>query len=208
MSVQIVVHRGVKNILYDNSMVGILKAVFQNRFCEFDILWVDGKWRICHDFRAISAYHSCLTDLLLCLDQHRHLVKNKLIVDIKWDFVWNWRDAIADAIHQLRQDLVGWEDHPFWLQASHPKVLKSLLEQSLPDTWKLGMIVRSMSDMVDYHKSLHYAMVSLSDFSVEEIIYFSEQCAVVGYTCHNIKELSKYRHLFPYLEGIVCDVKV
>lgn len=208
MSVQIVVHRGVKNILYDNSMVGILAAIFQNRSCEFDILWVDGKWKLCHDFVSISAYHSCLTDLLSCLVQHRHLVKNKLILDIKWDFIWNRQDVLSDAIHQLRQDLLGWEDYPFWLQASHPKVLEALIGQCFPDTWKLGMIVRSLTDMTAYQEFLHYAMVSLSDFSMEEILYLSQRFVLIGYTCHNIKELSKYRHLFKHLKGIVCDVSV
>lgn len=205
MSVQIVVHRGVRNIMYDNSMVGILTAVFQNLFCEFDILWVNGKWRVCHDFVAVSEYHSCLTDLLSCLNQHRRLVKNKIIIDIKWDFVWN-RSPIPDAIHQLRQDLVGWEDHPFWLQASHPSVLDALVDQSFHDTWKLGMIVRSLSELADYQKFLHYVMVSLSDFSMEEILDLSQQYVLIGFTCYHVKDLSQYKHLFQYLEGIVCDV--
>lgn len=208
MSVQIVVHRGIKNILYDNSMVGILAAIFHNRFCEFDILWVDGKWRICHDFIKISAYHSCLTDLLSYLIKYRHLVKNKIIVDIKWDFVFNRHDSIQDAICQLLKDLMEWEDHPFWLQASHPRVLETIITQNCSSTWKVGMIIRSVSDLEDYKEFLYYVMVSLSDFSIEEIIYLSKQCVVMGYTCHNIKELSKYKHLFPYLKGIVCDVAV
>lgn len=204
MSVEIIAHRGIKNILYDNSVVGILAAVLQNRFCEFDVLWVAGEWRICHDFASLSVCHSRLSDLLSCLAQHKHLVKHKIIVDIKWDFVRNRQDSIREAIGRLREHLSGWEEYPFWLQASHSSVLEALVVQC--GQWKRGMIVYTTADLAANRPSMDYAMVSLPDFSTEEIIHMSQQLPIIGYTCHNRKELSQYKHLFRYLKGVVCDV--
>ena len=208
MSVEIVVHRGFKNILYDNSMVGILAAIFKNKFCEFDILWIDGRWKMCHDFPSVSIYHSHLSDLLSLLKQYRHLVKHTVIIDIKWDFVWNRHDVLSTALLQLKQELLGFEDYPFWVQAPHPRVLEALVAHCGTETWKLGMIVPTVADFTAYHKLIHYAMIAVSDFSMEEIISMSKQCLLFGYTCHNTKELSHYKHLFPYLKGIVCDVSL
>jgi glycerophosphoryl diester phosphodiesterase len=208
MTVEIVVHRGFRNILYDNSIVGIIAAIFKNKFCEFDILWVDGGWKVCHDFSSISIRHSSLSDLLSLLKQYRHLVRHTIIMDIKWDFVWNHHDVISDAIRQLRQELLGLETTPIWLQASSPHVLEAVVEHCGTDTWKLGMMVSNMTDFTIYHRSLHYAMIDLSNFSMENIISMSTHCSLYGYTCHNTKELVHYKHLFPYLKGIVCDVSV
>jgi len=208
MSVEIVVHRGFKNILYDNSMVSILSAIFRNKFCEFDIIWMDGRWKVCHDFPSLSIYHSGLSDLLSLLKQYRHLVQNTVIIDIKWDFVGNRHDVLSDAILQLKQELVGFEDYPFWLQAPHSCVLETLITQCGTETWKLGMIVSTVADFTAHHKLLHYAMIALVGFSMEEIMDMSKECLLFGYTCHNTKELSHYKHLFPYLKGIVCDVSV
>jgi glycerophosphoryl diester phosphodiesterase len=208
MSVEIVVHRGFKNILYDNSMVGILAAIFRNKFCELDILWMDGRWKICHDFPSLSIYHSTLSDLLSLLKEYRHLVKHTIIIDIKWDFVWNRHDVLSNAILQLKKDLLGFEDYPFWIQAPSPHVLKTFVAHCGTETWKLGMIVPNVSEFTIYRKFIHYAMIALSDFSMEEIIAMSKQCLLFGYTCHNTKELSHYKHLFPYLKGIVCDVSL
>ena len=207
MSVEIVVHRGMKNILYDNSMIGILAAIFRNKFCEFDILWVNGKWKICHDFTSVSIYHSRLSDLLSLFQQYQHLIRHHIIIDIKWDCVWNRNDSLTDAIQQLRQELVGFEEYPLWLQASHPRILEVLVTQC-GNFWKLGMIVSNMHDFFLYRDFLHYAMVSLPDFSSDEIITISQNCLVFGFTCHNTKELSQYKHLFKYLKGIVCDVTI
>lgn len=208
MSVEIVVHRGFKNILYDNSMVGILAAIFRNKFCEFDILWMDGRWKVCHDFPSVSVYHSNLSDLLSLLKQYKHLVKHTIIIDIKWDFVWNRHDLLSTAILELKQELLGFEDFPFWIQTPHPSVLEAFVAHCGRETWKLGMIVATMADFTTYCGFLHYAMIALSYFSMEEVISMSKQCLLFGYTCHNTKELSHYKHLFPYLKGIVCDVSV
>jgi len=208
MSVEIVVHRGIKNILYDNSIMGILVAIFRNKFCEFDIVWIHGGWKLCHDSHSISMYHSNLSDLLSLLKQYKHLVKHNIIIDIKWDFVWNQLDCLPEAMVQLRQALVGFEDYPFWLQVSHPLVWDALVAHCGTKTWKLGMLLYTMSDFHTYQQHIHYIMVSLSDFSLEEIITMSKQCLVFGYTCHNTSELSKYKHLFRYLKGIVCDVSL
>lgn len=208
MSVEIVVHRGIKNILYDNSIMGILAAVFQNKFCEFDIIWKNHEWKLCHDQHSISIYHSNLSDLLSLFKQHKHLVKHNIIIDIKWDFVWNRHDRLMDAMVQLRQELEGFEDYPFWLQVSHPLVWDALVAHCGTDIWKLGMIIYTLPDFYAYQPYIHYSMVSLSDFSTEDILTMSEQCLVFGYTCHNTSELSRYKHLFRYLKGVVCDVSL
>lgn len=208
MSVEIVVHRGIKNILYDNSMVGILAAVFRNKFCEFDILWTDGKWKVCHDFTSLSIYHTRLSDLLSLFKQYQHLVKNKIIIDIKWDSVWNRHDSLTNAVQQLKHELVGFETYPFWLQVSHPRLLELLVVQRDIHVWKLGMIIYNMSAFSTYQEFIDYAMIPLSDFSEEDILHMSQECLLFGYTCHNTNELCHYKHLFKYLKGIVCDVSL
>lgn len=208
MSVEIVVHRGFRNILYDNSMVGILAAIFRNKFCEFDIVWVGGRWKVCHDFPSLSIYHSSLSDLLSLLKEYKHLVQHTIIIDIKWNYVWNRHDLLSDAILQLKQELMGFEEYPFWLQAPDPRVLEILMAHCGMNTWKLGMLVSTVADFTAHRKCLHYAMIALADFTMDEIIEMSKECLLFGYTCHNTKELSNYKHLFPYLKGIVCDVSV
>jgi glycerophosphoryl diester phosphodiesterase len=206
MSVDIVVHKGLKNILYDNSLVGILATVFKNKFCEFDILFVDGVWRLCHDFNVLSMYHSRLSELLNVLEKNKNLVKNNVIIDVKWDFVINRHDSLFEAVGQLKQELLHFADYPFLIQASNTRILEAIISHL--DGWNIGLIVSNMNDFYTYSEFLNFGMVSLTDFTSEEIGFMSEKCNLFGYTCHNTNELSKYKHLFKYLKGIVCDVSL
>jgi glycerophosphoryl diester phosphodiesterase len=208
MSVQLVVHRGYKNILYDNSMVGILLAVFKKNYTEFDILYHHGKWMVCHDFNALTVYTSSLEDLLAVLREYRHRLQKTIILDVKWDFVWNHADKLPGAIQELRSLMVGLEDAPFWVQASNPLVLGALQDHDMGSSWRLGMIVYSMDEFHTYKGQVHYVMVSLHGFPLDEIKQMSQERIVIGYTCHNITELSLYRKFFRYIKGVVCDVWV
>lgn len=206
MSVDVVVHKGLRNVLYDNSLVGILAAVFNNKFCEFDILFVDGVWRVCHDFNVLSVNHSRLSELLDILEKKKNLVRNKIIIDVKWDFVMNRQDNMFDAVRLLKQELFHFDDYPFFIQASNAKVLEALVAHQ--GNWKLGLVVSNMNDFYTYNEFIHYAMIPLTDFTLEEITFMSENCALFGYTCHNTDELYKYKHLFKHLKAIVCDVSL
>lgn len=200
---EIIVHRGLSGVSYDNSIVGVLAAIFRKKFTEFDILFVDGVWKLCHDFHVLSIFHTPLPELLQILKKYRHLVNNNIIIDIKWDFIHNRNDDLEEAIHILKKELIGFEGL-FWLQASNTKILTELL--ALQGVWKLGLIVRHMNDFNAHNQFLHYAMISLSGFTMEEICFMRDKCLVFGYTCHNITELVNYKHLFKYLNGVVCDV--
>lgn len=208
MSVEILVHKGFKDILYDNSMVGILAAVLKNKPCEFDILFVENRWKLCHDFHILTKYNTDLSELLLLFEQSKTPIQQKIIIDIKWDFINNRHDNLSNAIGQLKEILFNYKSIPFWIQASNSKILESLLYHQFDSVWKLGLIVYNKSDFDLYRKNIHYAMISLLDFTIEEIQQMHKECLLIGYTCHNTNELSKYKHLFKYLTGIVCDVSL
>jgi len=208
MSVEISIHKGFKDILYDNSMVGILAAVFKNKPCEFDILFVENKWKLCHDFKILTKYNTDLPELLMLMKKFKTSFQQNIIIDIKWDYINNRNDDLSDAIQQLKGILEEYKHIPFWIQASNPKILESLQHHQFDSVWKLGLIIYNMGDFELYKKSIHYAMVSLPDFTLEEIQHMNKECLLVGYTCHNTEELSKYKHLFKYIKGVVCDVSL
>lgn len=212
MSVEIVIHKGFQEALYENSLMGILIGIFQAKSCEFDILFVEGVWKICHDFNSISRHTIPFTELLKILKQYKHRIHKTIIIDIKWDFVRNHNDNLYQAIHTLYNILANYKDYPFWLQASNTKILDAMITLCLPNDipWKIGLIVYNMNDFYTHKQDIYYAMISLTDFSLEEIraMYNYHQCLLFGYTCHDSKELCHYKHLFPYLKGIVCDVSL
>jgi len=203
MSVEIFVHKGFKGILYDNSMIGILSAVFKNKPCEFDILFVENRWKLCHDFNILTKYNTDLSELLLFFKNPQ-----KIIIDIKWDFINNRNDNLSAAIHQLKEILQDYKHIPFWIQASNPAILKSLRHHEFDSVWKLGLIIYTMADFELYKENIYYAMISLPDFTMDEIQHMNKDCLLIGYTCHNTEELSKYKHLFKYIKGVVCDVSL
>lgn len=204
---QIIIHRGYKNILYDNSLVGVLTAIFRHKFTEFDILYVNGKWKMCHDFHTLRQSNSDLTELLDILRNHKTNVRNNIIIDIKWDLSRNRNDNINDAIRLLKDELInGLEELPIWLQASNPKILEELTRQRLQDTWMIGFIPLTIGLFNTHKHSIDYAMVSLADFTTEQIREMSGIRHLYGYTCRNTDELDKHKHLFPFFKGFVCDV--
>lgn len=206
MSTYVIIHKGFKNVMYENSVVGILLAIFKKQCCEFDILYDQQQWRICHDKTSLTLLHTDFAILLDYLRQHKKHIHNNIIVDVKWDFIHNHQDNMEKAVILLQTLLKGMEDFPFWLQASHPLLLEMFIKYSLATSWKMGLIVSSPWDFHRYKKYFDYAMVSLSDFPQEEIHSMYQEKEIVGYTCTNLQHLSQYRHLFPYLVGIVCDV--
>lgn len=205
-SIQIIVHRGFKDILYDNSMVGILFAILKQKYTEFDILYVNGEWRVCHDFEALTIFNSRLVDLLEMVRQYRDLVKKTVIIDVKWDFIKNKNDDMHEAVGKLKKSLSGLGDLPLWIQAPNPRILNVLMDHRLNTLWRLGMIVVNMDNFYSYKDFLHHVMVSLSDFSLDDLKIMSQTCIVMGYTCKSITNVPKYKHLFKYIRGIVCDV--
>lgn len=209
MTVQIVIHKGFKNIMYENSLVGILLAIFKKKFCEFDIMFDQQQWKICHDQTTITPLHTELSVLFDYLHQHQQHVQNNIIIDVKWDFIHNRLDNLEEAVLLLQQLLKGMEDFPFWLQASHPLLLKFFIKHQFTTVWKIGLIVSTPWEFHQYKKQFDYAMVSLSDFSQEDLQNMSQEKKLMGYTCTNLQHLSHhYKHLFSYLEGIVCDVPI
>lgn len=205
----LVIHKGFKNVMYENSLVGILAVIFKQKFCELDILFVKGQWKICHDFHALSIYHSSLSELVVLLKEYETKIQNNIILDVKWDFVGNQHDNLYDAIGLLKHDLASFEDNPHvWIQASSPKMLDVFLQHQLEYSWEIGLILQRIDDFYLYRDWLYYVMVSLTDFSFEEIQIMSEEKLVFGYTCHDPIQFSHYKHLFPYVRGIVCDVSV
>lgn len=203
-----IAHRGIKNIMYDNSLVGIMLAIFKGWCTEFDILYADGRWKVCHDFGSLTAYHNDLKDLLALFRQYKHYIKKTIIIDVKWDFIRNRDNNLHDAVGELCGVLNGFEDLPLWIQASNHRILNVFLDHHMNTLWKLGMIVSSMDDFHLYKDVLHYIMVSLRDFPLGEIKDMSKECLVMGYTCQNMSEISNYKHLFRHINGIVCDVYV
>ena len=209
MSVQIVLHKGFQGICYENSLVGVLLAIFKKKFCEIDLLYVDGEWKMCHDFDCLNVYNTKLSTLLEILKQYQDRVRKPIIFDLKWDFIKNQQDILSHAMNKLKTLFVGMEEMPFWFQAPNIQVLEQLKDQHFYGKWKLGMIIY---DMEQFHKHkntiLSYVMVSLPDFTQKDIRTMSFFCPVFGYTCKNMHELSKYAHLFKYLNGVVCDLYV
>lgn len=205
---QIIVHRGYKNISYDNSLMGVLTAIFQHKFTEFDILFVHGKWRMCHDFRCLTRRNSYLTDLLEIIKNNKGNVRNNIIIDIKWDFSRNRNDNLHDAIQQLKDDLIGneMEEMPIWLQASNINLLGAIIDHGLQDIWVIGLLLPCMESLRNCKHAIDYAMIPIDDTTLEQVTEMSAKCPLYGYTCHNIDELERHRHLFSFIKGFVCDV--
>lgn len=205
---RIITHRGFKGVLRDNSVVGVLLAIFKDKFCELDVLYVEGAWKLSHDFGAWTPFSADLTDLMAYLAANRHHVRNKIIVDVKWDWVWNKIDDLSVAVGKLKSVLSGCGPLPVWVQACNPDVLGALRQHGFQDHWKLGMIVASTDQWEKHKDQMDYAMVSLHEFKPEDVERMSESCELIGYTCKKPEQLPLYKHLFPFIQGIVCDVSV
>lgn len=201
---RVITHRGFRGVLRDNSITGIMLAVRKGKFCEFDVLYVEGVWKACHDFGALSPYSADLEDLLILARAH-----NDIIVDVKWDWVWNRIDDLSSAIALLKTLLLrGDTVPPFWLQACDPHVLKAMRDQGFHEQWKIGMIV-SNTDQFDKHKdSMDYAMIPLHELRPEDVERMSKERELIGFTCRKPEQLPLYKHLLPFIRGIVCDVSV
>lgn len=189
MSVQVVIHKGFKNILFENSLVGILLAIFKHKFCEFDIMFVNNQWKICHDITVLSVYHTNFSVLLDYLKQYKHHIKNNIIIDVKWDFIHNHQDNLDFAILQLKELLNGMNDFPLWLQASHPTILSVFYKYKFNIIWKIGLIVYTMMDFHQYKKHFDYAMISMSDFNIDDIKTMYQEKILFGYTCTDLLNL-------------------
>lgn len=209
MSVQIVLHKGFQGFAYENSLVGVVLAIFKQKFCEVDLLYVDGQWKMCHDFGALTIYNTDVSLLLEILKKYKHLVRKPIIFDVKWDFIKNKCDILRDAIQKLKTLFVGMEEMPFWFQAPNPNILEQFkTHHFFTHTWKVGMIIYDMKEFHIYKHDVSYVMISMSDFSLKEIQTMSSFRPVFGYTCKYIRQLSQYGHLFKYVKGIVCDVYI
>jgi hypothetical protein len=170
-------------------------------------MYADGVWKLCHDFGSLHAGSADLTELVDILVRHRKIVRKEMIVDVKWDWVWNKEDDLSVAIAQLKA-ILGGKDLPVWVQACCPRALKVLSDQDFHDKWKVGMIVVGMEQFHAYKDKIHYAMVSLHEFTPAEFEEMGRECELVGYTCAKPAQLPLYKHLYPHLSGIVCDIPV
>lgn len=205
---QVIIHKGFKNVVFENSLVGILLAIFKNKFCEFDIMFDHHQWKICHDSSKLTVYHTELSVLINYLKQYQHHVKNNIIIDVKWDFIYNQKDNLEGAVLQLKEMLVGMKKFPFWLQASHPVLLTIFSKHQFHTIGKIGLNVSTVMEFHQYKGYIDYAMISMSDFQIEDIKKMYQEKLLYGYTCTDLINLSNYKHLLPYLAGIVCDVSI
>lgn len=204
MSARIISHRGLR---VDNSTTGVLLAIAKGKFCEFDILYVEGVWKVCHDFGALTPCTANLADLLKCLGAV--IVRNDIIVDVKWDWVWNRIDDPSTAVAELKKMLLNVVPMPpLWLQACDPHLLSVMNRHGFNEHWKVGMIVSSR-DQFDKHKdNMEYAMIPLHELRAEDVEEMSKERELIGFTCHRPEQLPLYKHLIPFIRGIVCDVSV
>jgi len=188
-----IVHRGHR-IYGENQIMGIRSVLDRDDWCEFDISYIQGNWILCHDPDTETMEHIYdLQQLIEILPP-----KGTLLIDMKWDFIWNRKDPIKDALHKLEQ-MVTQIRIPWMIQSGHASIVRLLLQHH--PHWIIGYLMEQPCPILP----VDFFMVNLSCFDLRDLENLRPHGKIYGYTCKHIKHLVYYRHL-GFLSGIVIDI--
>lgn len=195
---EIIIHKGVLDYL-PNSIISVLTTLSLGYFCEVDIMYNNGVWMMAHDFGALHIRSNKFTDLIEILLQNPNLLKNNLLIDVKWDMVFNDNDDPCVAALLLKEQVRDlYETNKLLIQA--PDIILCYMYN---EPVRLGKIIYSIEEISSL---LSFVTMNLSSFSIEEINSIPTDYSIIGYTCNNINNLNCYQKYSNLIDAIVCDV--
>lgn len=196
----IISHRGYYN---NNRFLGIFCS--EMRWSEIDLLWTGTEWILCHDFfqKKIFRFHDSLKDFLPYL-RHRHH-DWKILFDIKWDAIYNRDHDDTQALASLSSLLSKHVDKDMWLQFSYSHHIDIANDDAVLSKFPVGLLI---CDEISFRSDIAFIDVDVSrcrEAWIHAIKHTYPDIRIIGFTCHTPRDIKLYKHLFPYLYGLVCD---
>lgn len=191
---KIIAHRGILDYK-ENSVMGILVALQKLERVEFDVLFVKDKWVLCHDIKSYNDHCEPFSALIETIQSAR-LTKGQIIVDIKWDSLYNKKQSFQDKLNTLSAQIpVSMVDtFHWWFQVSSFQQVEDLIQSPLKG--RKGVIVEDMPPKEQFGGD--YFMIDISKFTPAEIKTMSRlypSIIMMGYTCPSpclLKYFSSY----------------
>lgn len=190
---RLIVHRGHR-MYGENQIMGIRSVLDHDDWCEFDISYIHGDWMLSHDPDTTIEFMYSLQQLLEILPG-----KGALLIDMKWDFIWNRKDSLEEALCKLER-VVEQIHIPWMIQSGHASIVGRLLQHH--PHWNIGYLMEQPCPILP----VNFFMVNLSRFNLRDLEILRPHGKIYGYTCKHIKHLAYYRHL-GFLSGIVIDIR-
>jgi len=208
-----IAHKG-----YDcnNSFISIYKSLslpfyFKQDVCwgETDLLWTGTQWILCHDFNEKDKKENYETAHFL-FKNLQYLSKNwKLILDIKWDAIFNYHHDFVYALNHLSYILPKYYGN-ICVQFSYASHVQSAINHPVLSLYKIGYLMEDFSsDKYHFFSNIHFLMINIHKISQEEILMIKKNYPdlwLIGFTCFSKSNLKYYKHLFTILNGLVCEL--
>lgn len=204
----IISHRGIN---HDNSFMSIYNSLLfkfhykqEINWSETDLLWNGKQWIICHDFLQFND-KSLIANILFKYLEKIKATNWKLILDIKWDYIYNYNHSEIEALDSLANLLENVNPNFIWLQFSNVFHINFALKNKILYKFNIGLL---MDKIYDISLKIQFVDLDLNKIMKDEIIYFKQQNShlkIIGFTCKKIKHLKYYTHLFGILDGLVMD---
>lgn len=193
---EIVIHRGLHLYHRENSIMAILIACMQYHWIEFDIIYIDNKWKLGHDINSYCIDY--LEDLVPMLKNIKRT--NNLIIDIKWDYLYSG-DNIDQALIEL-QNILKNIPCTIYVQSIVNEIYYKLYD-FFPNYSK-GIVLPSCPSIIP--EDADYIMADIHQWSKIELLRTT--IPIFGYTCYNFEEFESLlkRDYNNILYGIVCDI--
>lgn len=177
---------------------------------ETDLLWDGCQWILCHDFnekKKIPIYNTAYS-----LFQNIAHIKNekwRLILDIKWDLIHNqahnFHEAIANLASILPETIP--QSSRVYLQFSFPWQIAIAQHRATIKNYPIGLLLDSPCDPV--LTNIDFVNINLHKIDPHEIKSIKTRMPTViifGFTCYSKTHLKLYKHLYEYLDGLVCEL--
>jgi hypothetical protein len=178
--------------------MAVVYPLSRGYWVEFDVLYVDNKWRMSHDWHSLSVVSDDLEEFVKVLVDNPKLYRGCLLVDIKWDKTKNRNDRVDDAIKKLRSILESLQQHPIWIQSSDNHIL------SYFSGWTRGYLCSDPHTHIP--QTYDFITIDLLMFSPDDVDQLTKRWKyIIGFTCIDKSALSYYTHKFPMINGLVYD---
>lgn len=203
---KLIPHRGFLNY-GENTVMGIITALHLCKIVEFDISFIRGKWMLCHDIKSFH-FHTESFDSLLETILKAPFLHGSLIVDIKWDPIYNKNHVFKQAIYYLGKIIPRdlWQSNFQWyFQVQFSCQLLTLASSKLPG--KKGCIVEQFETLETRH--LDYLMIDLKticplDLRQKKRNWKNKE--FFGFTVPSLRVLNYYEQQFSCLDKFVMDM--
>jgi hypothetical protein len=175
-----------------------------NLWSETDFLWNGKEWIVCHDFFQMNNKNIKAKTLLNYLNK---IYKNQwyLILDIKWDSIYNYQHNEQLALKQLSYLLIPMIHRNIWLQFSYLSQIYIAQQDPILSKYHIGYLLHQMTTIPQY---IHFVNIDLNNVTKDDIIKLKNNhpnLKIIGFTCKKKSNLKFYKHLFSLLYGLVCD---